>query len=368
MDSPIHYKVSICFQKSKDNLTGKEEVENCVQEFFDDNPLNARSKAISFFECYIESLLKSKEVEYSDIRSAYKILIDLFNPRTGSYWSNVDSYISDSSGKHAAVFMIADKPINDDGPGEEINILSLSNLTCGSNETIDLLINLGRELEYFNRYNLDKGKLEQSVNAYDGDDDDLQNFTILKIPISWEGMDLRPDKIQDSSEFLIELINGGESEIVEFKPSLIYNFNYNSYSRPFNQKIPQTICAFLNSKNVGTLFIGVKDNKEIQGLEYDYSLADKPDHKDYLHLQFDKMISAHFEPFVMNNLSYGIRKLKGKDVFIINARSSNFPVFVSTKIDEKIDYKFFHRCAASSREISDKKELINFCLTRFTNT
>ena len=57
-------------------------------------------------------------------------------------------------------------------------------------------------------------------------------------------------------KFLLELINGGESISVEFKES----------HKSINKDVYDTVCSFSN-RNGGHIFLGVKNNGEIIGID-----------------------------------------------------------------------------------------------------
>ena len=57
---------------------------------------------------------------------------------------------------------------------------------------------------------------------------------------------------------LLQLINGGESISVEFKES----------HKALNKDVYDTVCSFSN-RNGGHIFLGVKNNSEIIGIEED---------------------------------------------------------------------------------------------------
>jgi len=60
----------------------------------------------------------------------------------------------------------------------------------------------------------------------------------------------------------LKIIQRGESNQVEFKPSLLYNFKTGKAGLSPKFYTAKTICAFLNS-NGGVLFIGLTDKGEI---------------------------------------------------------------------------------------------------------
>jgi len=102
-------------------------------------------------------------------------------------------------------------------------------------------------------------------------------------------------EVQNKFDILNGLIDGGENNHVEFKPCLIYNFNTKKGGIGVKAYIAKAICAFLNA-NGGFLFIGVKDNGEAQGLDYDFNLSNGKNPLDFFMLEFDQML-RHFIGF-----------------------------------------------------------------------
>ena len=124
----------------------------------------------------------------------------------------------------------------------------------------------------------------------------------------------------ERNELIMKIIQGGESNQVEFKSSLVAYLNsYGEigYSRHIKFKIVKTIASFLNS-NGGFLFIGLKDDMSVLGLESDFSLAqsklDNP--KDYFNLEIDKIISEYFK-ISATNISGEFLELENKLIYII---------------------------------------------------
>jgi hypothetical protein len=83
------------------------------------------------------------------------------------------------------------------------------------------------------------------------------------------------------------LLQRGESETLEFKSSLRLGVPSGTIEPVVEKSVLKTVAAFLNSYTGGTLIIGVEDNKNILGAEYDFSaLGNKQDLDGYeLHLR-----------------------------------------------------------------------------------
>src|SRR3546814_8432194 len=66
------------------------------------------------------------------------------------------------------------------------------------------------------------------------------------------------------------MIAEGESEELEFNQTCILDIKEGRVNKELEGVIVKTIAAFANSFNVSTLLIGVSDNGESVGLEYDF--------------------------------------------------------------------------------------------------
>ena len=69
---------------------------------------------------------------------------------------------------------------------------------------------------------------------------------------------------------LEEMIAQGESDELEFKSSLRWDYQEESVNKDLEQVIVKTVAAFGNGQG-GTLLIGVKDDGEVLGLAHDYN-------------------------------------------------------------------------------------------------
>ena len=151
------------------------------------------------------------------------------------------------------------------------------------------LISLEKEYAFYVNNNFDtKGYIitieyldyDEYIDGYH--DTALEAHTILETPFDWTGYDKLNwwgtykdewqevdnenvnAEIQHSRELSTkEIIQRGESQQVEFKPSLLYHFGKKGYSRSVRYIIAKVICSFLNSKG-GKLFIGLADDGKIQ--------------------------------------------------------------------------------------------------------
>ena len=114
---------------------------------------------------------------------------------------------------------------------------------------------------------------------------------------------------------LEEEIKKGESDFLEFKSSLRWDYRQEIKNKLLEQVVAKTISAFLNS-NGGILLIGVNDNGAILGLEKDYSTLSKSNPDGFV-LALTTLINNSLGKKSHKYISAKIVSLGGKDVCVI---------------------------------------------------
>jgi len=143
-----------------------------------------------------------------------------------------------------------------------------------------------------------------------------------------------------------EIISDGENDYVEFKSSLRWDYDQENVSRVMEYVVAKTLAAFMNSGG-GKLFIGVKDDGEILGIEKDYQTF-KNKNKDGFFLQLTQVINQYLGKEFNQYVSTKIINISSKDVCVVTVTSSAMPVFLKTSNKEE----FFVRASASSQPMS----------------
>jgi type I restriction enzyme R subunit len=108
--------------------------------------------------------------------------------------------------------------------------------------------------------------------------------------------------------------------------------------KPLQTATLRTIAAFLNSREGGTLFIGVRDDGSVLGLESDYASLRKEDKddRDLFGLHLGQAILNSVGPAAAANVSYEILEVGGKDLCRVHVRPSAFPVEANVvEVDDK---------------------------------
>lgn len=155
---------------------------------------------------------------------------------------------------------------------------------------------------------------------------------------------------------IVELLNKGEHENLEFKSTFRWDTRQNAVNRTLEKSVMKTIAAFLNSQG-GQLVIGVDDNKNIVGLDPDYGSLNKKDadgfENHFTHV-FHNMIGAEFRQFVKLNWS----QANGKECCIVSVAPGSKPAYLKNDSNGE---EFFIRTGngTTSLKLSEAKTYID---------
>jgi len=373
MKAPIKYFFKINLLRDPNNSNTDFIVEE--KEFNYNEPILGREEAIKKLNSYLEIFPDLNfDINHYDYREVNQKL---------EKRKNRDNYIEQEN-IGIGVFFRLNEDYKEHKKGEEFMIYG----SGFNNELLDIVYHLEIEYEIYKKYNLKTNNLETKIKFYDYGE--LEDLIILKTPYKWENIveesisyyleDLKQEVEKKDEEKhnettlenkIKKIIATGENYTTEFKTSLQSHLNRDENKVYFNKKIRfsviKTIASFLNSYG-GVLFIGVNDNKEIVGLDSDYSLdyEEKNNPKDYFLRQIDSIIRKYFFEY-MSFLNGRIISIDEKDIYYIVVEKSNKPVFIFNDTYKEIDkYKkeFYVRSpvGASSLQYKDIEQIANYCI------
>jgi hypothetical protein len=382
MNNPIHYKLKA--KLIKVNLDRDLDFFELNESFEAQNPIDARIKAFKQYQNYIDVLLESKGTKYVSDGEARTHLKSFITPNKSTKLKIGGAEIEfiDSFGNGIGLYLIIDTPLEDsvDKKGDEIFIHGIDDSYFGYNNPDRFLLGLEREYEYYEHFQLNTNGKEKEIVFCNRDEweegfreDEPSTYKILETPFSWEGLEQpywwgkteSEEHIQNVDQISIikEIIRKGETNKVEFKPSLLYNFSTDKPGISIKAIIAKTICALLNS-NGGLLLIGVGNNGSIQGLDFDFKLSGQKDPRDFFLLEYDQMLE-HFLSFsIKDNVNGRFFEIEGKTIFVVIVDpSKRRPIFLKGQNGKE----FYIRGEASSRLLIDMEEITNYCIDRFSN-
>jgi len=128
-----------------------------------------------------------------------------------------------------------------------------------------------------------------------------------------------------------------ESAHLEYKSSLRTLTGAGAVSKPLETATLKTIAAFANSRDGGTLLIGVADDGSVGGLASDYASLRKPgkDDRDLFQLHLVNIVTAAMGGAAAALLSVQFHRIGGGDVCRVHVRPSAVPVDATVTVDVK---------------------------------
>lgn len=131
-----------------------------------------------------------------------------------------------------------------------------------------------------------------------------------------------------SENDLLELVQSGEGDKLEFKSTLRYNIHTEKVDKKMENSCLKTAAAYLNS-NGGVLLVGVDDDGNALSLEKD---GFKNEDKQMLH--WNNLIKAYLGAEFSQFISSRIQNLNGQRIMVVQCLPSSKPVFFARDSDE----------------------------------
>jgi hypothetical protein len=395
---PFHYEVRFKLFSFSDNEILPQ---FATSKFGDDNPILSRNKA---FEAFEEYLLYKKEyltvidfnprikqpvfINKEILKGIKQQLSDFDKFKKEPLFVNKEIYESivsrsefDKFKEEFEIYLIIDDKDKIEGIGEDLDTeLVIHKMASYSFDPQEMLGNLMQEFRIYKNCGYKTNGKEITVEHYGtdyfeaGQHPELAFVEILETPFIWNSdKEVEEEKhiLQHSEEgpgqtTIEDIIRGGETNTVEFKSSLLYNFKSGRAGASIKYIIAKSICGFLNSRKGGLLLIGIRDdNGEVQGLKYDFSLFDK-NHKDKFRNEFDSLLQHYFPPSILPSVVTEFQGVDEKTIFLIAVEKNIRPVMLNNQyMDRK---EFFVRREASTREIVDIEEIIDYVFSNWITT
>lgn len=388
---PFHYEIRVKLLAFDKNNNVRNE--SFTKIFDDKSPLENRANAFEEFNEYLSFLEQIGRLKENKQRNFVIIQPSFINEILDKKENSEDYFefkkIYDQYKEEISIYLVVGdidiaKNVIDsfEFEGKFETEFELHKVSSFSFDAQDLVDNLEmHEIPLYEHYKINIESLKSIVFHYgvdyaeSGEDEESgAKRTILKTPYVWDTIE-RYNEINNSNNDigetdtnkdidLITIIKRGESNQVEFKPCLLYNFKTQAAGIGVKYIIAKAICGFLNS-NGGVLFIGVDDKGNIQGLEnYDYSLFYGENEKDKLLLELDSLLTYFFDLSIKPLVNSSIRKVDGKDILVIVVMESYKPIFLRNKKNELIEKELYIRMNASTRQIVDNEEMVEYIFNK----
>lgn len=127
---------------------------------------------------------------------------------------------------------------------------------------------------------------------------------------------------------ILEIIEKGESDTVEFKSSLRWDYKERRANKELEYEVARSISGFMNTKG-GILLIGVSNLKEVLGIVKDYStLGKEKKNRDRFELQLTEVINNYIGREYRGFIKVAFEELNNRELCYIEIRKSPKPVFI----------------------------------------
>ncbi|WP_048130357.1 MULTISPECIES: helix-turn-helix domain-containing protein [unclassified Methanosarcina] len=153
-------------------------------------------------------------------------------------------------------------------------------------------------------------------------------------------------KLENDSDYILELIRRGESKKLEFKSTLRMNLITEKPDWNIEHAVLKTIIAYLNTDG-GILLVGVSNSGEVLGIKKDGF----PNEDKFL-LHFKQLIKQHIGLNYAPMIEYTLVPVNGKKVLEIDCKKSDKAVFLNPN---KNNEEFYIRIGPSSERLTGSK-------------
>ncbi len=169
----------------------------------------------------------------------------------------------------------------------------------------------------------------------------------ILVDLKTEG--LKKVKIPELPEIDIKsLIKKEESIQLEFKSTFQWDIKQNCINKDLRKEVIKTIAAFNNTKG-GYLLIGIDDNKNIFGLEKDYSSFRGKQNQDVFLQTLTHEVENKISKDLAAKIDVRFYNLENKDICRIKVNFGSEPVWVKEDKDSEI---FYIRLQNSIKDLS----------------
>ena len=154
----------------------------------------------------------------------------------------------------------------------------------------------------------------------------------------------------------------GESDVLEFKSSLRWDLREGKVNKAIEKVNVKTVAAFMNSKNGGTLLIGVNDEGNPVGLAADYDSLRKQN-RDGFELHLRQLVESALGESVAPFFTVTFHEIDGRDICQVSVEPSDHAVYVQ----EDGSATFFLRSGNATRALPIN-EAVKFVQGRWGGT
>lgn len=351
-ENVIETKASIYYVvKGRKKSKNTEDAEYYEEFFVDDNPIEARKKAFSYYQNYLTILQENNLLSKREFSESFEFL------NTDSDFESLElqvlggmlvRYFNPSSfDKGVALYMVVKDPIDymnkKDIKNDRFLIHGVFNFEdVDMREMIEGVI---REYGYYSKGRYDKSGYEEQIN-FSNYAMGFGLYSMITTPYNWfanhylDGKN-KINKTAYRMKYLKEAVTKGSLDKYAFE------------TRLSKHKLTKIMASFLNSKG-GTLFYGID---EINRCPEDVFKKIKPD---FFKKEMKAVLKTQFG-LISKQITIQFIKVNSKYVALFKVQSKGEECIF---INENNTKKFFIRSKEGIEQIKDQNLLIDYCVNR----
>lgn len=148
------------------------------------------------------------------------------------------------------------------------------------------------------------------------------------------------------------LIQQGEGSLLEFKSTFRWDIEQSRTNRQLEAVVLKSIAGFLNSNQGGTLLIGVADDGDILGLDYDYQTLKKQNQDGFEQIVMTA-IAANLGADICTQVTILFHVIQHKTICRLIIESAARPVFINQGNSPKL----YVRTGGATRDLNVQEAL-----------
>jgi hypothetical protein len=171
----------------------------------------------------------------------------------------------------------------------------------------------------------------------------------------------------ESPASIEDLIAEGESDALELKSSLRWDYKQGIVNNKLEDVIVKSVAAFANAQG-GTLLIGIDDEGQPIGLERDYGTLGADANRDEFELHLRNILNKHFGvALVTTKIQIRFPSVGEKEICQIEVAACTEPILVKfADKNGQVQERFYVRSGCSSQDLS-KAEMLAYLKDRPLN-
>ncbi|MBE9128312.1 ATP-binding protein [Coleofasciculus sp. LEGE 07081] len=143
-----------------------------------------------------------------------------------------------------------------------------------------------------------------------------------------------------------------EGTEVEFKAGFCFD-PATGTNKVLRESVARAVCGFLNS-NGGQVYIGIRDDGTVCGLEDEVSARFQPDDFDTFEHGVHEYLKQHLSPYPFGNIELAFEEIESKTVAVIKVKPVQFYVYLLKKAPHTDSNEIYVRTGNRTICLTDK--------------